>query len=264
MIKKIVVGLIISIGCIVLVLKFLKFKKVSLFQSDQPMMIIGHRGACGYELENTLVSFQRAFDMGVDMIELDVHVCKTGELVVMHDETVDRTTSGHRKIADISFKELRSLRTEKNQQIPTLQEVIELIDRKIPINIELKGLGTAQPVAQLVKAYFEKDWKADNFVISSFDHEQLIEFKKVCPHIKTGILFDSLYMPEDIASAAEKYAADFIGLDLEIVTQDLVTVAHKAGYPVFVWTVNDKQTADTMRFFGVQGIFTNYPDIFEL
>ena len=258
--KKIVVGLLLIVGCIFVFIKFSKSKELSLSGNNQRMLIIGHRGACGYEPENTLVSFQRALDMGVDMIELDVHVCKTGQLVVMHDETVDRTTNGHGNVADMPFEELSSLRTEKNQQIPTLQEVIELIDRKIPINIELKGLGTAKPVSELVKVYFEKDWKADNFVISSFDHEQLLEFKKLCSDIKTGILFDALLMPENIASAAEKYAADFIGLDLEIITQDFVNAAHQKGFPVFVWTVNGKQAADRMRSFGVQGIFTNYPD----
>lgn len=260
MIEKVIVGLLLVVGCMLLYLKLIEGKQAGLIHNISSMLIIGHRGACGYEPENTLNSFGRALDMGVDMIELDVHVCKTGQLVVIHDETVDRTTNGHGNVADTAFEELRKLLIEKKQQIPTLQEVIELIDRKIPINIELKGKKTAQPVASLVKAYFEKGWKADNFVISSFDYEQLLEFKKLCPHIKTGILFDPLLMPENIISAAEKYAADFIGLDLEVVTHDLVSLAHKAGYPVFVWTVNDIQAADKLRSYGVQGIFTDYPD----
>ena len=260
MIQKIVFGIVLSAFCILFYLKYFKIKLLDFTQHQSPMLIIGHRDACGYEPENTLISFQKAVDLGADMIELDVHVCNTGQLLVMHDETIDRTTHEHGKIADMSFEELRILRTEKNQQIPTLQEVIDLVSRKIPINIELKGLKTAQPVADVVKSYFEKGWQADDFIVSSFDHEQLLEFKKICPLIKTGILFDADGMPENIVSEAEKYAANFIGLDLEIVTHDLVAAAHKAGYQVFVLTVNDKQAADTMRLFGVQGIFTNYPD----
>lgn len=258
--KKIVIGLLFVIGCIVLFLNFSQLKKTFSSENNQSMLIIGHRGACGYEPENTLVSFSRALDMGVDMIELDVYVCKTGQLVVMHDDTVDRTTNGHGKVVEMPFEELRSLRTEKNQQIPTLQEVIALLDRRVPIDIELKGPGTAKPVAQLVNAYLAQGWQEKDFVISSFDHDQLLEFKKLCPNIKTGILFDPECMPENIAACAKKYAADFIGLDLEIVTHNFVTASHQAGFPVFVWTVNNKQDADRMRSLGVNGIFTNYPD----
>ena len=109
-------------------------------------LIIGHRGACGYEPENTLVSFARAVNMGVDMIELDVYACKTGELVVHHDDTVDRMTNGHGNVIDMSFAELRSLKVAGIEQIPTLSEVIDLIDHKVPIDIELKGPGTAKPI----------------------------------------------------------------------------------------------------------------------
>lgn len=224
------------------------------------MLIVGHRGACGYEPENTLPSFQRALDLGVAMVELDVYICATGELVITHDDDVNVTTDGHGKVVDMPFEDLRKLKVKGKGQIPTLQEVIELIDRRIPINIELKGPGTAKPVAQVVKKYLENGWKSKDFVVSSFDHNQVAEFKKLCSDIKTGVLFSWRNTPNDIAYIALQHYANFIGLDLKAVTQDLVKLGHDAGYPVYVWTVNDKVTADKMKNFKVDGIFSNYPD----
>ncbi len=232
---------------------------LSLFFSSQihPFLIIGHRGACGYEPENTLASFARAIDMGLNMIELDVYVCKTGELVVHHDDDVDRMTDGHGNVIDMTFAELRALKVARTQQIPTLQEVIDLVARRVPINIELKGPGTAKPVAELIQKYLKS---SQDFVVSSFDHEQLFEFKKLCPNIKIGALFAWWNMPENIVAVAQHCQATFIGLDAKAVTQEMVNDAYAAGFPVYVWTVNDKVTADKMRSFGVDGIFANYPD----
>lgn len=233
--------------------------------ANAQMFIFGHRGACGYEPENTLPSFARAIDLGVAMVELDVYVCATGELVVTHDDDLSITTDGHGKVVDMSLQELRKLKVKGTGVIPTLQEVIELVHRRIPINIELKGPGVAKPVADLLKKYFKKGWDETDFVISSFDHDQLVEFKALCPDIKIGILFSFkklLLFPDDsIVKLAAQYQADFIGLDLRSVTKNLIDLAHEAKYPVCVWTVNDKKTADEMRSLHVDGIFSNYPDL---
>lgn len=233
---------------------------IILIPKSSNMLIIGHRGASGYEPENTLRSFKRAVDMGAGMIELDVYVCKTGELVVMHDDEVDRMTNGHGHVVDMTFDQLRNLVVEGKEKIPTLQEVIDVVDRRIPINIELKGSGTVVSVAQLVQQYIAKGWNPDRFIVSSFDHEQVQQFKRLCPTIKTGVLFLWAKMPESIVSIAQEYHANFIGLDAKAVTGDLVKTIHDAGLQVYVWTVNDKQTADKMRTYKVDGIFSNYPD----
>lgn len=224
------------------------------------MSIVGHRGACGYEPENTLSSFQRALDLNVCMIELDVYVCASGQLVITHDDDVSVTTNGSGKVADMTLAQLRSLKVQGSGQIPTLQEVIDLVNRRIPINIELKGPGTAVPVAELIKKYIQKGLKYSDFVVSSFDHAQLHTFKQILPEIKIGILFSWKNMPKNIVAVAQKYQACFIGLDIKTVTKKLVEEAHQAGFSVFVWTINDKHTADHMRLCGVDGIFSNYPD----
>jgi len=123
------------------------------------MRRIGHRGAKGYEPENTLLSFSKALQLNVDMIELDVHVCKIGDVVVIHDETVEGTTNGTGRVADMTLDDLRKLNADKGQRIPTLQEVLDLVDRRAKVNIELKEEGSVRPVFELLEKYVtERGW----------------------------------------------------------------------------------------------------------
>ncbi len=100
---------------------------------------IGHRGACGYEPENTLRSFKRALDLQVDMVEFDVYTLAGGEIVIIHDDKVNRTTNGHGYVLDKNFEEIRKLDAGQGEKIPTLEEALDLIDKKCQVNIELKG-----------------------------------------------------------------------------------------------------------------------------
>ncbi len=111
---------------------------------------IGHRGAAGHAPENTLDSFRKAVELECDMTELDVHVCASGEVVVIHDETLDRTTDGKGQVSDHKLSELKQLDAGNGEEIPTLAEVLMLLKDKVMLNIELKGLGTAKPVYDLV------------------------------------------------------------------------------------------------------------------
>lgn len=257
--------------------------------SAHEMMIVGHRGACGYEPENTLSSFQKAMDLGVKMVELDVYVCATGELVVIHDPGValrampKSVSCKYHDIGEMSFDLLQSVVFAGKEKIPTLAEVIDLVDRKIPLNIELKGPGTAKPVAKLLQKYFQSGWVSTDFVVSSFDHGQIDTLHKLLPSIKTGVLFhttmksrvrqwltkilpvnvlDYIFSHEykQIVQIAHQHHASFIGVAAGAVNHELVRIAHEAGFLVFVWTVNDKKTADSLRVMSVDGIFSNYPD----
>lgn len=224
-------------------------------------LIFGHRGACGYEPENTISSFKKALEIGVDGIELDVHVCATGELVVIHDDTVDRTTNDHGYVADMSFKQLAELLVERNERISTLAEIINFIDRRVPINIELKGSGAARPVADLLHLYFKRGWSYDNFIVSSFNFAELEVFKQFCSMVKTGALFEKDDQNNDkIGILAKGCGANFIGIEVAMVTKKLVDSLHKEGFLVFAWTINDKKTAEEMRKLRLDGIFSNCPD----
>lgn len=223
------------------------------------MLKIGHRGACGYEPENTLRSFQKAIDMGVDAIELDVSVCKTGELMVIHDDSVNRTTKGEGYVGEMTLAELKKLDAGKGEQIPTLREVFDLVSRKVKINVELKGLGTALPTAKLITEYVkEKGWSYDDFIVSSFNHPELAEFHNVLPEVSIGALLDGKLVT--MAEFAEKMGAKYINPCYDTTDQEYVDDAHKRGLKVLVWTVNEPSDIAKMKSLGVDGIFCNYPD----
>jgi len=220
---------------------------------------IGHRWAAGYEPENTLASFKKAIDLNVDMIELDVYLCKTGELVVLHDPKVDRTTNGIGYIEEKTFEEVRNLDAGKGEKIPTLKEVFELTNRKVKINIELKWAGTAKPVSKLIKEYVENKWREyDDFMISSFDHYELKLFNEIMPQIKIWVLMWEI--PLGLAEFWEKLNAYSVNLCNEFVNQIFVDDAHQRGFKVFIWTASDFDDIEKMKALWVDGIFSNFPD----
>jgi glycerophosphoryl diester phosphodiesterase len=226
------------------------------------VLIIGHRGSPQQEPENTLASFQKAIDNGIEMIELDVHQCKTGEIVVLHDDTVDRTTNGSGLVAKKTFAQLRLLDAGKNQKIPTLEEVFILINRRAKINIELKGDATAILVAQLICSYIKnKGWHYDDFLVSSFDWNELAQFKRICPGIPVGLLCEGMHPQCSIRG--QEIRATTITLDDHSVDCSVIDNIHKHGFKCFVYTVNDIRRAKELAECGVDGIITDIPEIIK-
>lgn len=220
---------------------------------------IGHRGACGYEPENTLASFRKALKLDVDMIELDVYVCKSGEIVVIHDDKVDRTTDGNGYVIKKTFEELRELDAGKGEKIPTLIEVLDLINRKVKVNIELKGVKTAERISDIIEEYVnEKNWKYEDFQVSSFNHYELQKFKGLNSNVKTGALVCGI--PLGDAKFAEELGSYSVNPSLEFINKKFVDDAHKRKLKVFVYTVNDLDDIENMKKIGVDGIFSNFPD----
>lgn len=222
------------------------------------MLKIGHRGAMGYAPENTLLSFEKAIPIS-DMVELDVYVCKTGEVIVFHDIRLERCTNGSGYVMDKSFDELRQLNAGDGQQIPTLEEVLNLIDNRVAINIELKGPGTAKPVYDILQSYFDKGiYTKDRILISSFDHPELLAFRALDQEIAIGALI--CHIPADLAALAERMGAEYLNVSGEFINQALVDDAHRRGIKVLVYTVNLPDDIAVIKGFGVDGIFSNYPD----
>ena len=223
------------------------------------MLKIGHRGAKGYAPENTLISFQKALDMRVDGIELDVHLSSDNQIVVIHDATVNRTTGGNGDVNQLSLQELKALRIAGEHQIPTLEEVLNLIDGKIFINIELKGNHTAKPVAALIEKYVsEKNWRYDLFLISSFDWNALQEIHLMNPRIKLGVLTSTdIDLSVDFAQfiKAKSIYPHFHLLNIENTKQ-----MQEHGFQVFAWTVNELEDIQKIKMFQVNGIITDFPD----
>ncbi len=232
---------------------------VSGCKEKDEMLIIGHRGAMGYVTENTLPSIQKALDMEVDMIEIDVFRIRTGELVVFHDETVDKLTDGEGPIEEMSWDEVRALEVNGGHQIPSLSEVVRLIDGRVPLNIELKGAGTARPVHDWLERYAPpQGWIEDRIVISSFRWEELDLYRTLDPNIPIAVLTED--DPTLALIVARELDAVAINPYYKDLTAEQVAEIHEAGYKVYTYTVNDTEDIRRMREIGVDGIFTNYPD----
>ncbi len=220
---------------------------------------IGHRGAKGHLAENTLESIQKALDIGVDAIEIDVHKCNSGELWVIHDFTLDRTTNGSGEIAKKSATELEKLKIEDKFKIPLLTEVLDLIQGKCLINIELKGLNTAAPVCEIIKHKIaDANWKYSDFIISSFQKNELFEVRKNDHHVPIAVL-SKASVPEAI-ELGKRLKAMAIHPSLGIITRDNTKLSQAEGFKVNVWTVNEPDAIQRMIDFGVDGIISDYPD----
>lgn len=226
---------------------------------NQGFIKIGHRGACGYEPENTLRSFEKAIELGVDMVELDVYVCISGELVVIHDDKVNRTTNGRGYVIKKSFQKLRNLDAGRGEKIPLLEEVLDLIDKRTGVNIELKGANTAQPVAKIIKKYVkDKGWSYNSFLVSSFNHHELSSFNKLLPQIKVGVLIAKL--PVVYGELFEKFNIFSLNISTEFASKEFVDDAHQKGLKVYVYTVNKENDIQKLKAWGVDGIYSNFPD----
>lgn len=228
-------------------------------KNNHKMINIGHRGAMGLETENTIASIQKALDLGVDMIEIDVFLLKSGEVVVFHDDTLDSLTNATGRIEDYTFDQLEKV-TVQGHQIPTLQQVIETIDQKVPLNIELKGKNTAKPTHQIVSDYIHKKWKTDDFVISSFLRNELTDYRNLDSKIAIAVLTEE--NPLVAIPTAQSLNAKAINPWFKNLTQNQVKQIHDAGFKIYTYTVNTPEDLKKMQSWGVDGVFCNYPDIF--
>ena len=223
------------------------------------MLKIGHRGAKAHVAENTLASFQQALNLGAEGIELDVHVCATGELVVIHDFTVDRTTNGTGEVHKLTLAELKHLKVEGSHIIPTLDEVMDIIGKKCLVNIEMKGRHTASPVSDFVNRYVrEKGYSYTDFIVSSFQREELKIMSQINPYVRLGILTQA-----SVTQAwewAEEFSAKAIHPHYTLLTESNVKKAKAAGFKVYTWTVNEYDDIERVRGYGVDGIISDYPE----
>jgi glycerophosphoryl diester phosphodiesterase len=223
------------------------------------MLKIGHRGARGYEPQNTLIGFQKAIDLHVDRIELDVHLSADGELMVIHDAKVDRTTNGKGAVNQFSVLELKRFQIEKNQRIPTLTEVLNLIDQRCDVNIELKSYGAADKVVDLIETFIaEKHWQYKQFIVSSFDWNALQQVAFLNSAIPIGVLTE---INLDLALAFAKFIqAKSIHPYYHLLTAENTARMQEKGFEVFPWTVNEAEDIKKIKSFKVNGIISDFPD----
>lgn len=222
-------------------------------------LVIGHRGAMGYETENTLASIQKALDMKVDMIEIDVFKIASGEIVVFHDERLDRLGNAPGRVEEYYITDLKRVILDGNHRIPLLQEVLRLIDNTVPLNIELKGDNTADRVNFITDYYIrERGWSQENIVISSFKWDELRTMRELNPDIAIAVLTEE--DPLNAIAVAKELKAVAINPWYKTLTEDNVQKIQDEGFKVYTYTVNEIDDIQKMKEYGVDGLFTNYPD----
>ena len=230
-------------------------------------LILAHRGASGHAPENTLEAFRLAMEMGADGFELDVLVTKDGELVVIHDENVKRTTNGEGLIKDMTLAELKELDACKGMEayrgarIPTLAEVYELVkDTNHIVNVEIKTDNYFYPeIEKKCLALTKEMGMEDRVIFSSFNHYTLVKLHELDPDAKLGMLFeDVLYHPWESGKAL--HVQYLHPRKINIYTPDFAEESRKNGYGVNVWTVNDEETMLDCLKQNVN-IITNYTDV---
>jgi glycerophosphoryl diester phosphodiesterase len=224
--------------------------------------VVGHRGAMGYCPENTLVSFERGLELGADWIELDVHLSRDGALIVIHDETLDRTTNGHGLVRDHTLAELRALDAGDGQRLQTLDQVLHWAHQKDTIlDIEIKNApifydGISEAVVGAVK----KARMVERVIVISFDHASVKRVKEIAPEIATGVLYACRPIDGGV-SLASATGADAVLPHWAYVTADDVARAHAAGLSVAPWATSDPRALKHLVQCGVDAIGTNHPDV---
>ena len=218
-------------------------------------LIIGHRGAAGLVPENTLDGFRRAAALGVDAVELDVHALD-GALVVIHDDTLDRTTSGRGPLQAHSLAAVRCLDAGGGQRVPLLEEVFAALPVSVGVNVELKSPGTAELAVPLAESECAK---GRDLLISSFDHEELGRAAALGrAALKVAPLFGRWF--RDGWQVAQDLGAWSVNLSLRAASKRLIGEASKRGLKTLIYTVNDRTTAERLMAWGATGVFTDYPD----
>lgn len=236
------------------------------------MKVFAHRGASGDYPENTILAFDKALELDIYGLELDVHKSKDGHLVVIHDEDIQRTFKGKGLVSDYTLAELKKFNCRKfefienlNCKIPTLREVFELIkNTDITLNIEAKTdlihYDLEQDILDLIKEYnFE-----EKTLISSFNHECIKIFKNLNNNLKYGALYgckNDYASESNVVEHARKLGVYSINISKDLITKEMVDLAHENGLKVFVYTVNTPIIMRKMIEFNVDGVFSDYPDL---
>lgn len=228
---------------------------------------IAHRGAAGYCPENTMTAFRRAIQLGATAIETDVQMTADKELVLIHDEQLQRTAGSPKMVKDVTFEELQTLDAGSwfdpafsGERVPALRELLELIKPTcLQLNLELKN--TFVPYPGLEAAVMEEIRRfemSERIIISSFNHYSLAECKRLAPEVRTGILYmEGLYEPWDYAS---RLHADALHPYYYAVLPEWVAKAREHGIAYHPYTVNEPEEMRKLLDAGVAGIITDYPD----
>ncbi|WP_142455641.1 glycerophosphodiester phosphodiesterase [Gracilimonas mengyeensis] len=238
-------------------------------------VVIAHRGASAYHPENTMSAFRAAVDMGAEMIELDVLLSKDGVPVVIHDETLERTTDGRGKVEDYNLRDLKKLDAgswfssgHKGEGIPTLEEVLNFAKGRIAVNIEIKteavtdslNGGIEEKALKLVYKHKMQDY----VLFSSFDYRAIAHLRELDVDISTALLYEKSQSekrePKELVS---DYKANAFNCSQRQFSKKWAEQLNEQGIPVFIYTVNKTQQMRKVIELGASGIFSDKPDVLK-
>lgn len=214
--------------------------------------LVGHRGSMGTEPENTLRSFRRAAEVGADMVELDLHVTSDGQLVVLHDHDVARTTSGSGDISTLSLAEAKKLDAGQGETIPTFAEVLDVVT--VPVQAEIKAPAATAGAVELIR---ERDL-LDRVWVISFIPDVLAETQRICPEAHRGLIFDAV--PTDAIQQARSFGAKALCVGISSLTPELAEECHESGLGIYSWTVNSREQLIHALRSGADGVTSDFPE----
>jgi glycerophosphoryl diester phosphodiesterase len=249
-------------------------------QAPRLLDVHGHRGAAGLAPENTLAAFRKAIELGADGMEMDLQMTRDGAVIVIHDDTLDRTTDGHGRVADLTLGEVKQADAGakfgsafRGQRVPTLLEVIDLVkasgNDRLRLNLEIKfarGLeGKPEDIEERVITILQETGFVGRVTVQSFHHPSPAKMKRLDPRIVTGLLVGGRQVPSDSVGRVRQYGADYYAPEYRLVTAALVRTLHQAGIPIVTWTVNEPEEVRRLLDLGVgslsgDGIISDYPD----
>jgi len=230
-----------------------------------PPLRIAHRGASGRGLapENTLAAFEKALDIGVDMLEIDVRVTGDGQLIVLHDPSLDRTTDCEGIVREMGLDEIRQADAGDGERVPILGEVFDLARNRAPILLEIKSDFIAELGGQAIAdAQIE-----EQVVVQSFNPQTVERVKRLAPHLPSSLLIGELpttpsrVRARRLVSQVLEVGANTLSIWHATLTPSLIEEMRKRGIAVWAWTVDEEITMRDLAMMGVQGLVTNYPNV---
>lgn len=229
--------------------------------SNHNTLSIGHRGAKGYVAENTYESISKAIELGVDGIEIDVFKCASGELVLFHDKDLKELTGESGLIENLTIKELEQFLVLGKYKIPTLKDVLTRIEKPLFVNIELKGLNTAQATSKIIADISRStSWSLEHFIVSSFNWDELEQFRSIDKNTPVGVLVSKSMSINEAIEFGKRINAQAIHPNFKLLNDKAVKKIKNNGFKIYTWTVNNEDDINFMKKLKVDGIISDYPD----
>ena len=239
------------------------------------MLKIGHRGAKAYAPENTISSFKKALELGVDMVECDIRLTKDSQPIVIHDAQLMRLSKKIRRVSQLTLTEIKEIKIKESESIPTLAEVLTAIDHQVGLKVELKVKDSAKIVIEVLR---QNKIDLANVIISSNHPSEIRAVEDLEPAIETALTFRSgnavniwfvldflalFFLPLTkyyIYWVVKQAHADYLDINYRLLDKRKVDYFKKHGIKVCAWTVDNPKKIEYLKNLGIDGIITNYPD----